>query len=111
MSSRCYSWTKISRLVAELADLYPDCIHVGDRDLAGGSDRAIWQHARDHGLVIVSKDEDFHRLSVLYGAPPKVIWIRLGNCSTAEIIRLLSERRSEIDGFLADEEAAFLALG
>src|SRR4029077_3904155 len=75
-----------------------------------GSDRAIWQHARDHGLIIVSKDEDFQRLSVLYGAPPKVIWIRLGNCSTADIVRLLRERRNEIDRFAADEEPAFLAL-
>ena len=99
-----------ARLVADLAGLYPGCIHVGDRGLAGGSDRAIWQHARDHGLLIVSKDEDFQRLSVLYGAPPKVIWIRLGNCSTADIIRLLRERREEIDRFVADEEAAFLAL-
>ena len=99
-----------ARLVPELADLYPDCIHVRDRGLAGGSDRAIWQYARDHGLVIVSKDEDFQRLSVLYGAPPKVIWIRLGNCSTTDVIRLLRERRSEIGRFVADEEPAFLAL-
>ncbi|HEX4185915.1 MAG TPA: DUF5615 family PIN-like protein [Stellaceae bacterium] len=99
-----------ARLVAELAILYPGCTHVGDQGLAGGSDRAIWQHARDHGLIVVSKDEDFQRLSVLYGAPPKVIWIRLGNCSTADIARLLSERRNEIGRFAADEEAAFLAL-
>lgn len=99
-----------ARLVADLADVYPNCIHVGDQGLAGGSDHAIWQHARDHGLIIVSKDEDFQRLSVLYGAPPKVIWIRLGNCSTADIIRLLSERHNEIDRFVNDEEAAFLAL-
>src|SRR2546422_6085470 len=39
-------------------------------------------HARDHGLVIVTKDENFHRLSVLLGPPPKVMWVRLGNCST-----------------------------
>jgi len=39
-----------------------------------------------------------------------VIWIRLGNCSTAEIIRLLRERRNEIDRFVADQETAFLAL-
>ena len=83
---------------------------MGDRGLAGGSDRAIWQHASDHELVIVSKDEDFQQLSVLYGAPPKVIWIRLGNCSTADIIRLLRARRDEIDRFVADEEATFLAL-
>ena len=50
------------------------------------------------------------QLSVLYGAPPKVIWIRLGNCSTADVIRFLSERRDEIDRFVADEEATVLAL-
>jgi predicted nuclease of predicted toxin-antitoxin system len=98
------------RLVAELGDLYPGCIHVSERGLAGSSDRAIWSHARDHGLVIVSKDEDFQRLSVFYGAPPKVIWIRLGNCSTADIPRLLRGRLNEIERFVADEETAFLAL-
>ena len=41
----------------------------------------------------MTKDEDFHRLSVLHGPPPKVIWIRLGNCSTDEVIRLLRRRR------------------
>ena len=99
-----------ARLVTDLADLYPGCLHVRDQGLAGGSDRAIWQHARDHGLIIVSKDDDFQRRSVLYGAPPKVIWIRLGNCSTADIIHLLSERHNEIGRFVADEEATFLAL-
>ena len=98
------------RLVADLANLYPGCIHVRDQGLAGGSDRAIWQHAQNRGLVIVTKDEDFQQLSVLYGAPPKVIWIRLGNCSTAEIIRLLRDRCNQIDRFLEDKEAAFLAL-
>ena len=90
------------------------CIRIAPRsaiwDLAGGSDRAIWQHAQDRGLVIVSKDEDFHRLSIFYGPPPKVIWIRLGNCSTDDIIRLLKERRSDIAAFLAHQEAGFLAL-
>ena len=76
-----------ARLVSELSALYPGCTHVGDQGLASGSDRAIWQHALDHGLIVVSKDEDFQRLSVLYRAPPKVNWIRLGNCSTADIIR------------------------
>jgi predicted nuclease of predicted toxin-antitoxin system len=51
-----------------------------------------------------------HRLTVLYGGPPKVIWIRLGNCSTDDVIRLLQERRSEVLDFVAHEEAAFLAL-
>lgn len=90
--------------------MYPGSAHVCDVALAPAADRAIWAHARDHGFVIVSKDEDFHRLSVLHGPPPKVIWIRLGNCSTDDVIRLLRERRQEIEVFVAHEEAAFLAL-
>ena len=67
--------------MAALADLYPGSAHVRDVALAPAPDRAIWAHARDHGFVIVSKDEDFHR-----------------------------ERRQEIEAFVAHEEAAFLAL-
>jgi hypothetical protein len=58
-----------ARLVAELAALYPGCAHVGDRGLTSASDRVIWQYGRDHGLVIVTKDKDFQRFSILYGPP------------------------------------------
>jgi predicted nuclease of predicted toxin-antitoxin system len=85
-------------------------VHVSDVALAPAPDRTIWAYARDHELTIVSKDEDFHRLSVLYGPPPKVIWIRLGNCSTDQVIRLLRMRRDDIEAFVVQEEAAFLAL-
>ncbi|MGD9614169.1 MAG: DUF5615 family PIN-like protein [Alphaproteobacteria bacterium] len=99
-----------ARLGVALADIYPGAAHVGELGLAGASDGAICDHARQHGLAIVSKDEDFQRLGILYGPPPKVIWIRLGNCSTDQIIALLRHRRSEIAEFLADDDAAFLAL-
>jgi predicted nuclease of predicted toxin-antitoxin system len=99
-----------ARLGAALADIYPGSAHVGELELAGAPDSAIWHYARQHGLVIVSKDEDFHRLSILYGPPPKVIWIRLGNCSTEQVIALLRHRHGEIAAFLAENEAAFLAL-
>jgi predicted nuclease of predicted toxin-antitoxin system len=59
----------------------------------------------------VTKDEDFHRLSVLLGAPPKVIWIGLGNCSTVDVARLLRIRHREIVQFVEHPEATFLALG
>jgi predicted nuclease of predicted toxin-antitoxin system len=78
--------------------------------LAGASDSSVWDYARRHQLTIVTKDEDFQRLSTLYGPPPKIIWIRLGNCSTEQIIFLLRHRHSEIADFLADSEAGFLAL-
>jgi predicted nuclease of predicted toxin-antitoxin system len=44
------------------------------------------------------------------GYPPKVISIRRGNCSTTTIERMLRDHHADIGVFLADPEAAFLAL-
>ena len=38
-------------------------------------------------IAIVSKDSDFNARSSVFGAPPKVIWLALGNCSTNQIER------------------------
>lgn len=97
-------------LPARLAALFPDSAHVRDLGLARAPDTVIWRHAHEQGFVIVSKDEDFHHLSFLRGAPPKVIGLSLGNCSTARLEKLLRERTAEIASFGADREAAFLAL-
>jgi len=98
------------RLVGALSDLYPGSVHVADVGLAATRDRAIWTYAAANGFVLVTKDEDFHRLSILHGAPPKVVWIGLGNCSTADVERLLRRRHGGIVRFLEHAEATFLAL-
>ena len=72
--------------------------------MATASDSAVWTFAAEHGYTIVSKDADFHQRTLLRGAPPKVAWIRRGNCSVSDMAYLLRER------FHAREEAAFLAL-
>ena len=48
---------------------------------------------------------------MLRGPPPKVIWVRLGNCTTADVARLLRFRHQQIEAFVAHPDAAFLALG
>ncbi len=100
-----------SRLVEALADVYPDSAHVEHVGLRGAPDLAIWDYARTHGLVLVTRDEDFNRLSVVRRFPPKVVWIRLGNCTTRQVAELLRTRAADVAAFLADEEAGFLALG
>lgn len=62
-------------------------------------------------LYSFRKDEDFQRMSVLRGHPPKVIWIRLGNCASADVARLLRFRLEQVRVFVGDGESAFLALG
>ena len=74
-------------------------------------DEAVWQYAVVHQLVIVSKDADFHQKSFLYGHPPKVIWIRLGNCSTSQIETLLRMHLANLVIFNDDPTAALLTLG
>ena len=98
------------RLVRLLADVYPECSHVYDLGLDRASDTEIWNYAAEHGLTIVSKDADFHQRSLLLGAPPKVVWIRQGNCSVADTASLLRERFIAVERFYANEEAAFLVL-
>ena len=53
--------------------------------LERADDEAVWRHAREHGFAIVTKDADFAERSLAEGPPPRVVWIRRGNCSTQEI--------------------------
>lgn len=79
------------RLVERLSDIYPDSAHVSEFGLSHAQDNMVSEHARDHGFFIVSKDVDFTEMSVVRGFPPKVIWVRRGNCSTREIERILRD--------------------
>ena len=98
------------RLVSRLADIYVASVHVRDVGLKNAADELVWQYAQDHGLVIVSKDSDFHHRSLLFGFPPKVIWIRRGNCSVQEIETILRDHQAEIEAFGRDLQGAFLVL-
>ena len=99
-----------TRLVGGLSDVFPGSVHVRDVGLSGASDEAVWAYAMEHGLTIVSKDSDFHQVSFLRGPPPKVIWIRRGNCTTAAIEALLRSNRTGVLAFGAEAGAAFLAI-
>jgi predicted nuclease of predicted toxin-antitoxin system len=98
------------RLVQALVDCYPGSIHVRDVGLQSSPDEAVWSYAAEHGLTIVSKDADFHQRSFLIGHPPKVVWIRRGNCSTSDIEALLRARRDDLAAFEHDSVKTFLAL-
>lgn len=98
------------RLVELLSDLFPESTHVSHVDLERADDRAVWDYAVEHGFVLVSKDEDFHQLAFLYGPPPKVVWLRLGNCTTADVEAVVRERVEDIRSFSEHEDTAFLVL-
>jgi predicted nuclease of predicted toxin-antitoxin system len=98
------------RLVARLAKLFPESEHVRDAGLAMADDAAVWEYAKAGGFAIVSKDADFRQLSFLYGSPPKVVWLRVGNRSTAEIEAIVRANAGELEAFNADPVASMLVL-
>lgn len=98
------------RLVERLADIYPGSVHVDGIGLATIPDREVWDYARQHDYIIVTKDADFSELSLLLGFPPKVIWIRRGNCSTGDIERMLRENYGAIAALSETPNTAILTL-
>jgi predicted nuclease of predicted toxin-antitoxin system len=100
-----------SRLVESLEDVYPDSQHVHNLGLGGADDSAVWEYARKHSFAIVSKDSDFAERSVLANEPPKIVWIRLGNCTTADIEERLRSAHEVVRAFLERNEETCLMLG
>src|SRR5262245_6163077 len=98
------------RLAGQLGAEFPGSQHVLDAGLARSSDSAVWAYAAAQGFVIVSKDSDFQQRALLLGYPPKVVWVRLGNCSTAAVAILLRSRQADLLAFEADPTVSFLAL-
>lgn len=93
-----------------LSDLFPDSVHVRALGLTTADDIAIWNFAKAKGFVIVSKNSDFQQRSLLYGAPPKFVWLRLGNCSVADSASQLREHAEAIRTFGEDTTQSHLIL-
>jgi predicted nuclease of predicted toxin-antitoxin system len=72
------------KLPNRLNDLFPNSLHVRDVGMKATIDPIVWNYAKDNEMI-VSKDAYMHDLSLLFGNPPKVIWLRLGNCSTLQV--------------------------
>jgi predicted nuclease of predicted toxin-antitoxin system len=98
------------KLVSRLDDLFPGSQHVQEVGLDRGSDDQVWEYARLHGLMIVTKDEDFNDLSVVRGSPPRVVWLQVGNCTTAQVEALFRARFADLAAFGEDPSVGTLVL-
>ena len=98
------------RLLELLKSSYPSSTHVNSVGLEKASDERIWEYARKNNLAIVTKDADFMERTVLFGHPPKIIWITKGNCSTLEITELMKRNVSIVQTFFQNESLSVIAL-
>ncbi|MDQ1557643.1 MAG: hypothetical protein QOD32_703 [Pyrinomonadaceae bacterium] len=98
------------RLPRLLADIYADSVHDREVGLRDASDNIIWDYAKSHGFAIVSKDSDFQQRSLLYGSPPKFIWLRVGNCTVKTTEDLLRKHSAAIHTFDSDISKSHLMI-
>lgn len=99
------------RLPERLSDCFPESRHVEQTGLKGQPDQSVWNYAKENGFMIVSKDNDFRQRAFLYGAPPQVIWLHIGNAGTSAIESLLRAKQARIEAFAQMPEEALLVLG
>ena len=98
------------RLAEALSAHFPGSTHVQTIGYGGASDSDLWTYARDGNFMIVTKDVDFSDRSTLFGHPPKVIWVRMGNCTTYRIEAALRAQAEQVEAFSRDPELGVLAI-
>ena len=89
-------------LVARLADIFPQSLHVREAGLERADDLTVWRFALERGFAIVTKDSDFQERSQTASSAPGIVWIRRGNCSTRDIEALLSKHVLPIEALAQD---------
>jgi predicted nuclease of predicted toxin-antitoxin system len=93
------------RLLPLVRTVFPGISHVKELGLTNFNDFQIFKYARLHNfLAVLTLDEDFYNIQLQHGVPPKVIWLRTGNCSTSRIADVLLHNAELIHNFLSDEQ-------
>lgn len=98
------------RIIPLIEKQFPESTQVVYAGLESADDKTVWEYARDNGFTIVTHDSDFHEMSVLYGQPPKIIWLKCGNQTKHRIAELLINNHSSIEQFNNNKEVSCLEI-
>ena len=90
------------RVLNRIQDSFPEAKHVREFNMQSSSDQIIWKFARENGFALLTFDSDFNDLATLYGIPPKIIWLRIGNTVTDNLAKIILQKKEAIDTFLND---------
>ena len=98
------------RLVDLVKDIFPDSDHLHPLGLGEAPDEKVREFALLNQFTIVSKDSDYNDLGILHGFPPKVVWIRRGNCSTHAIEQILRKHHGDLISLEMNDDMGILTL-
>ena len=98
------------RLARDLGHVFPGSTSVAELGLTGQSDRELATAAIQRGLTVVTKDRDLPNFAALLVEPLKVVWLRTGNCSVADLRSILLAHANLIVSLAASDDYRILAL-
>jgi len=87
------------KLVPAIESLFPGSSHVIYVSLDTADDATVRRYAEAEGFTLVTKNTDMVDLCVVKGAPPKVLWLRVGNCTTTVVRKVLEANHERITRF------------
>ena len=75
-------------------------LHIRDLNLNNSPDTSIWRYAKQYGYDVLTKDEDFLRLVLAEGFPPRVVVVQNAQVPVAKLAEFLLARLLQIQSFL-----------
>jgi predicted nuclease of predicted toxin-antitoxin system len=96
------------KLPRSVSAAFADSKHVRDFGLKGKTDEEIWNFAKANNFTIISKDKDFYQRALLYGTPPKFIWLCIGNCTRGDLISLIQRHEPDMIAFETSPESVLI---
>lgn len=99
------------RIVKLIENDFPDCFHSKDIPInQPAKDIEIWEFAGKNDFTILTHDDDFEKLLLLKGVPPKVIILKTFNKNTKQLSELLISKREIIESFILNNELMILEI-
>ncbi|MCS6822017.1 MAG: DUF5615 family PIN-like protein [Microscillaceae bacterium] len=92
------------KVLKELNEHFPESAQAGRIGLGQAGDREVWNFAKVHGYTLVTYEATFHEISLLLGAPPKVIWLKCEDTSPKNVACILIKNKNIIENFIRDKK-------
>ena len=98
------------KLVERLGDIFPNSTHVMTIKLDESEDKEIWNFAKENNFTIVTKDADFNEINLIEGFPPKIIWLRVGNCKILAIEKIIRSNYVVVNDFYNNQISGIIEI-
>ena len=99
------------RIIKIIQDSFPNCFHAKDIEVPQpAKDSEIWEFAKKNNFTILTHDEDFEKLLLLNGTPPKVIVLKTFNQNTKQLAQTLLDKKTTIESFILNDELMILEI-